>query len=70
MCSEKLYESFCNTQQEKRISFADDTYKQIAETWNYIQQYSNMTILQCNFPLLNDMCFGQQGNHIKESFLY
>lgn len=70
MCSEKLYESFCNTSQEKRISFADDTYRQITETWSYIQQYSNMTILQCNFPLLNDMCFGQQGNHIKESFLY
>lgn len=70
MCSEKLFEAFCATPLARRASFAEDTYARICLVWERINAHIKATILQCNFPLLDDGVFGQYGNKVSDSFLF
>ena len=70
MCTEKLYESFCAAPPEARSSFAEDTFKRIRRIWGQIGANCAATILQCNFPLLDDGVFGQFGSKTADSFLF
>ena len=70
MCTEKLYEAFCSAPLNRRGSFAEDTYAHIRMTWDRINANARITILQCNFPLMDDGGFGQYGNKTPDSFLF
>lgn len=70
MCTEKLYESFCAVPPERRSSFAEDAYAHIRQVWERIGCHIGATILQCNFPLMDDGSFGQYGNKAADSFLF
>lgn len=70
MCTEKLYQAFCQTPLERRSTFAEDTCARIQQIWNRINGNLQTTILQCNFPLMDDSCFGQYGNKTPASFLF
>lgn len=70
MCTEKLYEAFCAAPLSCRASFAEDTYARILRIWQQINASIRTTILQCNFPLLDDGAFGQFGNKTADSFLF
>lgn len=70
MCTEKLYEAFCSTPLNRRTSFAEDTYAHIALTWERINAHTQVTVFQCNFPLMDDGGFGQYGNKTPDSFLF
>ena len=68
MCTQKLYESFCETPLQNRSSFAETVFARISGVWQRIG--ARITILQCNFPLLDDGVFGQFGNKTADSFLF
>lgn len=70
MCTEKLYNAFCSTPLDRRASFAEDTYAHICLIWKRINANIHASILQCNFPLLDDGCFGQYGNKTQDAFLF
>ncbi len=70
MCSEKLYEKFCETPVENRSSFAEDTYAYIRNCWNQINANIQTTILQFNFVMLNDSTFGSFANKAEVSFVF
>lgn len=70
MCTEKLYEAFCSTPLDRRTAFAGDTFDRIRHTWQRINAHAQVTIFQCNFPLMDDGCFGQYGNKAPDSFLF
>ena len=70
MCTEKLYEAFCAVPLNRRASFAEDTYARILSIWEQLNSQTHTTVLQCNFPLMDDGTFGQFGNKTKDSFLY
>ncbi len=68
MCTQKLYESFCETPLQNRSSFAETVFARIRGVWQRLGP--RITILQCNFPLLDDGVFGQFGNKTADSFLF
>lgn len=68
MCTQKLYERFCEAPLQNRSSFAETVFGQIRGIWQRIG--TKITILQCNFPLLDDGVFGQFGNKTADSFLF
>lgn len=70
MCTEKLYEAFCATPLDRRAAFAEDSYGRIRGIWEQMNAHARFTILQCNFPLLDDGSFGQYGNKTQNSFLF
>lgn len=70
MCTEKLYEAFCAAPLSCRASFAEDTYARIVRIWEQMNTNIPTTILQCNFPLLDDGVFGQFGSKTADSFLF
>jgi len=70
MCTEKLYEAFCAVPPGSRAAFADDTFARIREIWERINANVRATVLQCNFPLMDDGAFGQYGNKTQDSFLF
>lgn len=70
LCTEKLWQSFRETPLEDRPTFADSTMGRIKATWQRIGAGCGATILQCNFPLMDDGVFGQFGNKTADSFLF
>jgi len=68
MCTQKLFESFCETPLAGRAAFADTVYARIRSIWQRLGP--KVAILQCNFPLLDDGVFGQFGNKTADSFLF
>ena len=70
MCTEKLYEAFCAAPGERRSTFAEDTYGRISRIWEQMNSRMCTTILQCNFPLMDDGAFGQYGSKTADSFLF
>ena len=70
MCTEKLYESFCGTPLHRRAFFAEDVYNRITRIWEQLNGQIRTTVLQCNFPLLDDGAFGQYGSKTADSFLF
>lgn len=70
MCTEKLQEVFYDRPPEARASFAEDTYARIRQIWSRIGSRIPATVLQCNFPLIDDGVFGQFGNKTEQSFLF
>lgn len=70
MCTEKLYEAYCATPLDRRSCFAQDQYFRIARIWEQMNANIRTTILQCNFPLMDDGCFGQYGSKTQDSFLF
>lgn len=68
MCTQKLYESFCAAPLGSHSAFAETVFAQIRGIWQRIG--TKITILQCNFPLLDDGVFGQFGNKTADSFLF
>ena len=70
MCTEKLQEAFYDRPPEARASFAEDTYARIRQIWSRIGSHIPATVLQCNFPLIDDGVFGQFGNKTEQSFLF
>ena len=70
MCTEKLYEAFCAAPLNRRSTFAEDTCRRIRMVWEQMNANTHTTILQCNFPLMDDGAFGQFGNKTADSFLF
>lgn len=70
MCTEKLQQAFQATAVEDRPRFADTVMARVRQLWQRIGQNCGATILQCNFPLMDDGVFGQYGNKTADSFLF
>ncbi len=76
MCTEKLYEAYCETPVSDRDGFAEGKYEEIRRIWKRLQEYSHpetgktMKILQFNFAECDDRCFGNYANRVETSFLW
>ena len=70
MCTEKLYEVFCDAPLHCRASFAENVYARISRIWEQMNERMHTTVLQCNFPLMDDGAFGQFGTKTEDSFLF
>lgn len=68
MCSEKLYHSFCETQQKS--SFADTVYQKIRTYWDLINTHVQVNIIQFTFVEADDRVFGNYALKTQASFLY
>lgn len=69
-CTQKLYDSFCNTELELREAFADTQYAKISERWNRINGNIKTKIYQTNFAEDDDMVFGSYASKVRSSFIY
>lgn len=70
MCSEKLYDSFCEVSQEEKKFFADRRIEKIRQYWSLINQNCKCSIIQFNFAQADDRVFGNFANKTEDSFLY
>lgn len=70
MCSERLYENFCNTALNDRIGFADKIYRKFSGYWAFINQHIKTNILQFTFAYNDDRVFGNFGLKTKASYVY
>lgn len=70
MCIQKLYEDFCATPNERRISFAEITSEKIVNYWDRINQVAKIHILQFTFTYDNDHVFGNYALKTESSFSY
>lgn len=70
MCQEKLYEEYCHTAWEERVSFAERMLARICGYWELLAAHSNAKILQSNFTLVEDGIFGNYANHVEGSYVY
>lgn len=70
MCSEKLYDLFCNTPIYQREMFADITCNRIINYWSFINKNIKANIIQFTFINQNDMIFGDYAYKTKDSFYY
>ena len=70
MCTEKLYEAFCAAPLDRRAGFAETMYGRILSIWQQMNANTKCTIMQCNFPLMDDGAFGQYGCKTADSFLF
>lgn len=70
MCTQKLLHAFYQLPTNAREHFAEDTFANIRRVWQQISSKSGATILQFNFPMLDDGVFGQFGNKTNDSFLF
>jgi len=58
MCAESLYDLWCATPENNRISFADEVFSTIASYWTHLASYCNAKIAQFTFAENNDCVFG------------
>lgn len=70
MCTEKLYEAFCAVPPDRRACFAQERCDYIRGIWARINANTHTTIMQFNFPLMDDGVFGQLGAKTPDSFLF
>ena len=70
LCTERLYESFCQTPAPARRDFASTTLARIKQLWSHIAQNSRANILQASFLELDDGVFGSFAGRTEESFFY
>ncbi len=76
MCTEKLYEAYCEVPVGDRDRFAAEKYEEIRRIWKRLQEYSHpetgrkMKILQFNYAEADDRCFGNYANRVESSFLW
>lgn len=68
MCSEKLYHSFCET--EQKAGFADMVYQKIRTYWDLINTHVHVNIIQFTFVETDDRVFGNYASKTQASFLY
>lgn len=70
MCSEKLWEEFCELPLNQRAGWAEYMIAQIQRTWDLIETYSKARILQYDFVELDENVFGSYGEKVGVSFTY
>ena len=70
MCSERLYERFCQTDINSRAVFAQEILKEITGYWDVIHSYCNSSILQCSFREIDDRVFGNYAALTECSFYF
>lgn len=70
MCTEKLYDAWCDTPDESRESFADGVISQITSYWQAIQSHVKTRIIQYDFVEHDDAVFGSFGMRNMHSFRY
>lgn len=70
MCSEKLFERYCETSVSHRENFADQVAEEIQLVWKQISHFSQSRVLQFDFVELDDRVFGNYGLKLSSSFLF
>lgn len=70
MCSEKLYEAYCETPDDEKDTFAERKIAEISSYWNTLKAKSDAKILQFDFPEVDDRTFGSYGAMYEKSFIY
>lgn len=70
MCTEKLYERFCDTPFDKRAGFAENMINEICLYWRLVSERANVGILQFSFAYVNDGCMGSYALRESTSFAY
>ncbi len=71
LCTEKLYDAFCETEQEQKKLFAQTMSIKIQQYWSMINSHlTHVNILQFNFVEMDDGVFGNFANQTEDSFLY
>ena len=70
MCSEHLYEDFCNTPVANRTNFAQETFEKISSYWQMISAKSSMSVIQFNFVENDDRIYGNFGANLEHSYIY
>ena len=71
LCTEKLYDAFCETEQEQKKLFAQTMSIKIQQYWFMINSHlTHVNILQFNFVEMDDGVFGNFANQTEDSFLY
>ena len=69
LCTEKLYQKFCKTPEERRARFAEEAFGEIAGYWNAIFAHTRAKIVQYNFIERDDGVFGSYALKTETSFL-
>ena len=70
LCVEKMYDSFCKTDEKNRILFAENMIARIQGYWDLLNQNSKVNILQYTFAEFDDGVFGNFAAKNRVSFLY
>lgn len=70
MCTEMLYETFCQMPPEYRKFFAQEQYSRISSYWEAVKRNSTAIVLQTLFMEYDDRVFGSYGNKTEQSFLF
>ncbi|MGL4106766.1 HAD-IIIC family phosphatase [Clostridium sp. LP20] len=70
MCTEKLYDEYCNTGLSERNQFATKVYTRISNYWDLINKRLKTNIIQFTFAEMDDRVVGNCGLRIKTSFAY
>lgn len=71
LCTEKIYDAFCETEQSQKRIFADTMLARVQQYWTMINSHlSHVSILQFNFAEADDGVFGNYANQTEDSFLY
>lgn len=70
LCTEKLYEQFCQTPEKERAGFAQAQAQRIQGYWALIQQHLSASILQFSFLPEDDRVFGNYGLKTPVSFAF
>ena len=69
MCSEKLFEEYCEMPLNQRTFFAKNIMQSITQYWDSISQNCSARILQFDFVEIDDAVFGNYGLKISSSFI-
>lgn len=70
LCTEKIYEEFCNLPSDMRKDLATHVIQRIEEYWSCVNRHYATYILQFNFVQIDDRVFGNFGNKMEDSFIY
>lgn len=70
MCSEKLFDTWCDTPIAERTVFAETMCEKIKGYWSAVMHNSKMRVLQFNFIEYTDGIFGSFGARNNASFVY
>lgn len=69
MCSEKLYDSYVETEVSERVHFAKKKIEEIKNIWSMLRSNGQGRILQFNFPENDDRVFGNFSNENKSAYI-
>lgn len=70
MCTEKLFERYCQTPMQDRTEFAKGVMTEIQTAWDNVARFSTSKVIQFDFVEVDDRILGNYGLKVESSFLF